>query len=79
MGAILNESHRVTLKPHPRTGELLLSTLLNVNVDLGSILHQFVMQEIQVTELLEQSNVWDDSPRHIADVKTGSSTAVHFP
>ena len=81
MGAILNESHRVTLKPHPRTGELLLSTLLNVNVDLGSILHQIVSQDIQSVsqELLEQSNVWDDSPRHIADVKTGTSTAVHFP
>ena len=79
MGAFLNESHRVTLKPHPRTGELLLSTLLNVNVDLGSILDQVVPREIQVTELLEQSNVWDDSPRHIADVKTGTSSAVHFP
>ena len=84
MGAFLNESHRVTLKPHPRTGELLLSTELNVNVDLGSILYQLVQREIQATELLEQiseeqSNVWDDSPRHIADVKTGTSSAVHFP
>ena len=79
MVAFLNESHRVTLKPHPRTGELLLSTLLNVNVDLGSILYQLVPREIQVTELLEQSNVWDDSPRDIADVKTGTSSAVHFP
>ena len=79
MEAFLNESHRVTLKPHPRTGELLLSTELNVNVDLGSILYQFVQREIQATELLEQSNVWDDSPRHIADVKTGTSSAVHFP
>ena len=84
MGAFLNESHRVTLKPHPRTGELLLSTEINVNVDLGSILYQLVQREIQATELLEQiseeqSNVWDDSPRHIADVKTGTSSAVHFP